>query len=297
MTATLKEKITDARELVLSVLPSEMRREIERLARGHIGDFGTLREIRLRRGGVGALVLGDRTLPLSPISADSLAGIVARISDGCVFAHRDTICAGYISMGLGVRVGVYGSCRYEGGEVVGVGDISGLVFRLPTGKCEFGESLRRLYLEYRPRGMLIFSPPGVGKTTALRYLARALGTGPSRVNVVVVDERCEFIESDYLSSSVSLLHGYKKRLGIEIAVRTLSAGLVMVDELSADDVESISGLMRFGVPFIASIHASGVDEIMKKPSLSPLISTGAINMLVGISRLGGEYILSHELLD
>lgn len=297
MSTMLKEKYGGAVGEVLSALPTQLCREVERLAMGRAEGLSGIREIRLRRDGIGELILGGECLPLSKISGDKMDGIVAKISDGCIFAHRDTIAEGYIAMDFGVRVGIFGSCRYEGGEIVGVGNISGLVFRLPTGRCEFGEQLYSLYSKISPRGALIFSPPGVGKTTALRYLAGALGRGRARRNTVVVDERGEFLQSDYPDSSVSILRGYRKRLGIEIAVRSLSAELVIVDELSADDAFEILSVCRFGVPFIASVHAGSTEEVLKKPSLRPLIETGAVNLLIEIERRGGGYRLTHEILD
>ena len=297
MSTMLKEKYGGAVGEVLSALPAPLRREVERLAVGRAEGLSGIREIRLRRDGVGRLILGCESLPLSRVCGEEMDGIVAKISDGCIVAHRDTIAEGDIAMDFGVRVGIFGSCRYEGGEIVGVGNISGLVFRLPTGKCEFGEELFSLYSKISPRGALIFSPPGVGKTTALRYLAGALGRGREHRNTVVVDERGEFLHSDYPDSSVSILRGYRKRLGIEIAVRSLSAELVIVDELSADDASEILSVCRFGVPFIASVHAGCADEVLKKPAIRPLIETGAVDLLIGIESRGNGYRLTYEILD
>jgi stage III sporulation protein AA len=196
-----------------------------------------------------------------------------------------------------VRVGVVGTCRYEGERLIGISDISSLVFRFPTGECEFGEELYELYASHSPRGVLIYSPPGVGKTTALRYLAERLGAGDKARCVVVVDERCEFLREDYERARVDILSGYKKRLGIEIAIRTLSAETVILDELGADDVASIMDVMRFGVPFVASAHAGSAEEILNKPSLRPLFESGAVDMLVGIERSDIGYRLNCELLD
>ena len=279
------------------MLPARLRSEIERLAVGRAASLSGIREIRLRREGACAMLYERTLLPLSRATAEELDGIVAALCDGCVFAHRDTISMGYISMEWGVRVGVVGTCKYEGVSLVGISEISSLVFRIPSGECEFGEELYRLYTAHSPRGMLIYSPPGVGKTTALRYLAGRLGAGDGARCVAVVDERCEFLREDYERASVDILRGYKKRLGIEIATRTLSAETVILDELGADDVASIMDVMRFGVPFIASAHAGSVEEILKKPGMRPLFESGAVDMLVGIERVGAEYRLHCEILD
>ena len=297
MSTLLKEKENKAATLVLSVLPSRLGGEIERLAMGRALSLSGIREIRLRREGVGVMLYENTTIPLSRASGEELDGIIERICGGCLFAHRDTISKGYISMESGVRVGVVGRCRYEESSLVGISDISSLVFRLPSGRCEFGEELFELYKRHSPRGLLIYSPPGVGKTTALRDLAARLGSGEGARCVVVVDERCEFLPEDYERARVDILRGYRKRLGIEIATRTLAAETVILDELGADDVASIVDVMRFGVPFIASAHAGCAEEILKKPGMRPLFESGAVDMIVGIEKRGKEYLLSHELLD
>lgn len=297
MSTQVIRKENAAAECALSVLPRRLRGEIERLAIGRAPGLSGIREIRLRRDGVGAMLYDNGFLPISRISPEELEGVVARLCDGCIFAHRDTISQGFVTLPHGVRVGIAGRCRYEGEELVGISDISGLVFRLPTGRCEFGEELFELYKRHRPRGLLIYSPPGVGKTTALKYLAGRLGSGDGARCVVVVDERCEFLPEDYGRARVDILRGYKKRLGIEIATRTLSAECVIADELGGDDVESILDVMRFGVPFIASAHAGCAEELLSKPCMRPLFESGAVDMLIGIRRSGKKYLLFDELLD
>ncbi len=297
MSTLLKTKENEAVSRVLSVLPRGLREEIRRLALGRARSLSGIREIRLRRDALCSMLYENDVIPLSGTSADELEAIVGRISEGCAFAHRDTMSRGYISMEGGVRVGVVGRCRYEDSSIVGISDVSSLVFRLPCGRCEFGEELLELYRKYSPRGLLIYSPPGVGKTTALKYLAARLGSGDDARCVVVVDERCEFLAEDYVRARVDIMRGYRKRLGIEIAARTLSAETVILDELGADDVASVLDVMRFGVPVIASAHAGCAEELLKKPAMRPLFESGAIDMLIGIKREGKRYLLSHELLD
>ena len=296
MKTKLRESEAAAQSEVLSVLPYRLKGEIERLASGRALGLSGIREIRLRGGAASKLLYENAVIPLSSVTAEQISDIIDRLCDGCAAAHRDTIAEGYISMDFGVRVGVAGSCRYDCGEFVGVGDVSGLVFRMPTGRCEFGEELFSLYNAHAPRGLIIYSPPGVGKTSALRDIAGRLGSGENARFVVVVDERCEFSASDYSSARVDILRGYKKRLGIEIAVRSLSAEIVIADELGAADAEPILDVMRFGVPFIATAHSACAEELYKKPSMRRLFEAGAIDMMIGIERCGAGYKLKSELV-
>jgi stage III sporulation protein AA len=239
--------------------------------------------------------LGNEDLRLfSVLTEKEIEKIVERIFGGALYAHRDSIAEGYVSLPYGIRVGLCGRASYDGGRLVGVSDIRSLVFRIPTGGCAFSDELYDIFLGGVGSGMLIYSPPGVGKTTALRSLAYSAGRGG--LHVVVVDERGEFSPEDYHDSEVDILRGYRRREGIEIATRTMSADLIIIDELSGGESGQISEVSRCGIPLVASVHASSAEEVRIKPSLVPLISCGAFEMLVGISRRGDKYTLRTDRL-
>ena len=165
------------------------------------------------------------------------------------------------------------------------------MFRIPGGDCEIAGELYTAFLTAK-RGMLIYSPPGVGKTTALRSLAESVGGGGTPKRVCVVDERCEFSEEDYRECEVDILKGYQRRAGIEIATRTMSAEVIMIDEIGADDAESIRDVLRCGIPIVATAHAASYEEIKSKPSLASLLSTGAFDVFAGISADDAGYKLA-----
>ena len=277
---------------VLDCLPQRMAEEITRLVLVRRGEIGQLREVRLRtEGQCSALLLNERIILCSTLNREETNSLVNALCEGALYAHRDTLASGYITIRDGIRVGVCGYARYEGGGLVGISDVRSLVFRIPTGECAFREELSEAFRGVR-RGMLIYSPPGIGKTTALRSLAASLGRGASAKRVVVVDERCEFSESDYERAEVDILKGYQRRAGIEIAARTMSADVIMIDEIGADDAESIYAVMKCGIPFVATAHSASFEEVMNKPSLSRLFECQAFDRIVGISCSGGEYKLT-----
>ena len=86
--------------------------------------------------------------------------------------------------------------------------------------------------------------------------------------------------------------GYTRKRGLEIATRTLSPEVLMIDEIGADDATELVSVVRCGIPLVATAHASGFDELMAKPSLKPLFETGAFSVFVGIFREGGSYSLT-----
>lgn len=278
---------------VLTVFPRRLSEELSRKAAARRGGLASLSEIRVRSGGSASAVLaGERVALSARLTEEEISRTVVKICDGAIYTHRDSIAEGYVSVGGGIRVGIGGRASYEGERLVGVSDIRSLVFRIPTGACEFGCELLRVWQDGVGHGMLIYSPPGVGKTTALRYLAGAISRGRGGVRVCVVDERGEFMAEDYADSELELLTGYKKSVGMEIATRTLAPDVIMVDELGACDTESVMSVVRCGVPVIATAHAADIDDLHSRASIYPLISAGAFDVFVGISRMGGGYSLS-----
>jgi len=286
---TTKERV----EYALSFMPEGLCREIRRLADSRAGGLAELREIRVRCESRSSLIHKSESLPLfTRVFPSDMEEIVRRLCDGSLYAYRDTIAEGYIPIKMGIRVGVCGLARYERRDISGIADMSSLVFRIPGHGCEFAKELYAVWRGGVGSGMLIYSPPGIGKTTALRALAGYIGSGRCARRVAVVDERCEFTAGDYDRCEVDILKGYRKREGIEIASRTMSPEVVMLDEVGGEDAAALLGVVRCGVPIVATAHASSIDELYSKASLTPLLECGAFDVFVGISRTGSAYSLS-----
>ncbi len=290
----MKKLVEKARaQIVLEILPARMAEEISRLAQVRKDGLYGIRELRIRRKGVCTLLLGRESIPLiSKINDEEMEAVLYGLTDGALYAHRDTIAEGFISLPRGIRVGVCGVARYDGERLTGISDMSSLIFRIPTGECAFLDRLYSVYDEGIGNGLLIYSPPGVGKTTAIRFLARAIGGGSNPKKVAVIDERSEFDENDYRGCAVDVLKGYKKGKGIEIATRTLSPDLIMIDEIGVDDSDSILLAIKCGVPVIATAHGGDKDEILSRPALKRFFDHRVFSRLLGISIKEGEYLLS-----
>ena len=280
-------------ESALVYLPSFLAEEIRRLADGRIGGLYRIREIRIRKKGICSVLIGEEWIRLfSPFAESDMDATLDKLIGNALYAHRQSIANGYVSLQIGVRVGLCGSAAYDGDEIVGVSQISSLVFRIPSGECAFSDQLYEIYSGGIGRGMIIYSPPGIGKTTAIRTLARLLGGGSNPLRVVVIDERGELDEFDYLDCSVDILRGYKKSSGIEIATRTMSPEIIMIDEIGAEESEAILSVLSCGIPIIATAHAGSLDELLSRISLSSLFLHSAFSYALGIRKEGEKYILS-----
>ncbi len=240
-------------------------------------------EIRLRLRGRCSLRLADGTREL-PFTLDEaeMEAVLDRLTGGSLYAHRDTLLEGYLDPIPGLRVGVCGRMQYDGGSPVGISEVRSLIFRISHGRCEFEDELYGIWRARGDGGLLIYSPPCGGKTTAIRRLAAQIGR--SGVRVCAVDERCEFVPEEYADAEVDILRGYGKAKGIEIAVRTLGAEVVIADEIGAQEVRSVMSALTLGVPMIATVHARSAEEIMRRPVFGPFLDAGVFGTLVGIKR-------------
>ncbi|MBR2908474.1 MAG: hypothetical protein IKC26_10820 [Clostridia bacterium] len=256
------------------------------------GGFSAIEEIRLRRDTVSSLTtdMGTVVLPIV-LSGREMDETLTRISGGSLYSHSETIGEGYMILGEGVRVGICGRAAIEGGKVIGVYDPSALSFRIP-GEPPIDPSPIVSLLEGEAgsgRGVLVYAPPGVGKTTLLRAVIRRIAGGKYPRRVAVVDSRGELTlshggpsESRY---TVDMLSGYPRPLGIEIAVRTLNAELVVCDEIGGvDEARAVLAVQNCGVPLLATAHGRDVTGLLRRPGIEMLHDGGIFAYYVGIRR-------------
>ncbi|MBQ2716921.1 MAG: AAA family ATPase, partial [Clostridia bacterium] len=255
-------------------------------------------EIRLHCGRRATLTSAGRNILTSAVlTRQEMDRTLTRLCEGSVYAFRDTIAEGYIGLRGGVRVGVCGRAALSGGKICGVYDIDTLVIRIPHPSPPLGSEIAELIRKNKfTGGVLIYSPPGVGKTTLLRSLAKILASGERAVRVSVIDTRGELGYSlGERDLCVDILSGYPKHTGISIAARTLSPQVIICDEIgSRAEAEAICEAQGCGVPLIATAHASSVRELLGRSGMGILHRSGCFLNYVGISR-SGEFGLSYDV--
>lgn len=255
-------------------------------------DVGIIEEIRLRRGRCASVTTGDRNIILDVVlGGEEMEGVLNRLCGGSLYAFSDTICRGYITLPGGVRAGICGRAATSSGKIIGVSEVSSIVLRLPHRAPEVGEELCRLVRSMGlSRGVLIYSPPGVGKTTVLRGAAAKLASGSCPLRVAVVDTRGELCAGlDMAMLTIDILSGYPRGEGIEIAARTLGAQVIVCDEIGdSGEAEAIMRVHNCGIPLLASAHAASLDELLKKPGIVSLHKSRCFGAYAGLSRVSGR---------
>lgn len=246
-----------------------------------------IEELRLYAGRVSVVCDRGEYFPTGVIlSEGEPEELLKRFCAGSVYAFRDQLASGFLPLGEGIRIGIAGTGIRDGGRILGVHEVTSLIIRIPhRHSCDVSPLLSLLGRD-SSRGFLVFSPPRVGKTTLLRALAISASGGAHPRPTVVVDSRGEFagtLPGENLLLSV--LVGYPRALGIELAVRSLSPSLILCDEIgSPDDADAILHSANCGVPLVASAHAESVSELLSRPALRRLHEAHVFSSYIALSR-------------
>ena len=269
-----------------NLLPPPLIFEIE----SRFKSIGDIEEIRVRRDRCASITVGSENIPLGyKLCGEEMERLLAAVSGNSLYAHSETIKNGYITLDGGIRVGIVGRAALDGESVIGVYDISSMSFRLPHKLMNVGGRICELLSSATNcEGVLIYSPPGVGKTTLLRGIARRMssGKGPRRVSVIDTREELGFsLEGESLCLDV--MTGYPRALGIDIAARTMNSQLVICDEIGdVAEAEAIISAQNCGVPFVASAHADTLEALLRRTAVRRLHRAHVFGWYVGISRDG-----------
>lgn len=208
------------------------------------------------------------------------------LCNSSVYAHQNEIRNGFIILRGGHRAGICGTAVIDSGCITNIRDISSISLRIARQiRGSSGLVIKSIVHTEKVDGTLIFGPPGCGKTTVLRDLARAFSCGESsagRMRVAVVDERGEIGATflgqpqNELGPCCDVLDGYPKGEGILQAVRCLSPDIIFCDEIgSEEDARAIEASLNAGVSVIASAHAGSITELRARPQIARLIASGA----------------------
>lgn len=256
-------------EAVIGLLPAEIREML-----GAFED--DLTELRLRAGREAQLIgLNGEAFGGVPVSAQLVARTAQALASHSLYAREEELREGYFTIAGGCRVGVCGRMTAERGRaraLTHVGSVSVRVAREIRGAAD--RVMEALYKGAHPVSALVISPPGLGKTTLLRDIARQLSegaTGRAGVCVGIADERGELAGCDQgaptldVGPRTDVLDGCPKREAMGILVRAMRPRVIVTDELGHEgDAEAVLDALRSGVAVVASVHARDEREAAQR---------------------------------
>lgn len=224
-----------------------------------------------------------------------VAEMLNYISNYSLYAYKEEMKQGFITIEGGHRVGLAGSALICDGKVAGLSHISFLNIRVAHERMGCAKELLP-YLRYQGSiyNTLFLSEPGAGKTTYLRDCIRELskGTGEQEgMKVCVVDERSEIaachmgIPQNDLGPRTDVLDGCTKAEGMQMLLRAMSPQVLAVDELGTEkDFMAVEQAVYSGSRVLGTIHAGDVRELSGKPYLRRWIGKKVFRRYVLIER-------------
>ncbi|WP_250398724.1 AAA family ATPase [Synechococcus sp. MU1648] len=251
------QRVTDDLDRLLELLPDAVQEQLrEEEARQQllevVLDLGRLPEARYPGR---ALALGS-----TPLSREDLAAVVARIGQ----------FGGDNRAGIERTLHRISAIRNRQGEVVGL--------TCRVGRAVFGTVAMVRDLLDGGQSLLLMGRPGVGKTTALREIARVLADELER-RVVVIDTSNEIAgDGDIPHPAI----GKARRMQVarpELQHQTMIEAVenhmpevIVIDEIGTElEAQAARTIAERGVVLVATAHGNALANLIKNPTLSDLV--------------------------
>ena len=276
---------------IVNRLPAAIRQELEILPNVIINE---IEEIRMRCGqNVRLQTTAGEKIISHMITAEELVKILNSLIKYSYYAYEEDLAKGFITIEGGHRVGICGKAVVKNGQTTLIKEISSMNIRFAKEIKGCSDKIAG-YLadgDGRPLSTLIVSPPGCGKTTMLRDIARSLSS--RKIKVAVCDERSEIAgmynsnPSFDLGSRTDVLDGAAKAQGIQMLIRSMSPQVIITDEIGKkEDLDAASQCLSSGVALITSVHGS-CRQTLEKSEIYPLIEKGFFSNIIILNNSHG----------
>jgi stage III sporulation protein AA len=228
---------------------------------------------------------GTGAMSDAPLESSELKNILAALMEYSVYARQEELDQGFFTLEDGSRVGVCGRMVGDGSRLR-MDEIGSACLRVARPVKGSGDALiGHIAPQDGPlRSALLLSPPGLGKTTLLRDIARQLSDGGWCVGIA--DERHELaachrgVPALDVGARTDVMDGCPRDQAIARLIRGMAPGVVVADEIGGeDDARALADAVRCGAVVMTSAHASGLEQALSRPHLRSVIEAGVMEII------------------
>ncbi len=253
-------------------------------------------EIRIRNNRPIIIKLKDLDIIIQyNITESEILYILEKLCENSIYAYKNQICQGYITIFGGHRVGITGTCVIENGNIINVKNISSLNFRIAREIKGCSNKILKDVINKEHNTIfttLIVSPPGKGKTTILRDLIRNISNGIPQMNFRgktcgLVDERGEIaatyrgVPQNDIGIRTDVIENVSKTQGLQMLIRSMAPEVVACDEIGTrQDVTAIKYALCSGVKGIFTMHGNEMKDIKANSEISELIENHWVEKII-----------------